>query len=86
MVTERQLYRYIEKYGITKVKIEKDLIIQHNIQIPKGTILYFGIIGRYISTFDGCTEKKNRKFNYDFDYIFTIPWHYQNITFTILED
>ena len=60
---------YIKEHGTTKARITKGM---HN--IPKGTILFFGINDDKLSTYNEHTHSKNIDFGYGFDYSWRNIW------------
>ena len=59
----------IKRQGITKAKTTEKFK-----NIPKGTILYFGIAGRYITTYNYEIGLKNEEFGYKFNYEWESSW------------
>jgi hypothetical protein len=81
IITADELLEHIKKHGITKARTEKDFR-----DIPKGTVLYFGINDNEISTFDKDTNHQNQQFKYNFGYKWCGIWYAYKVTFTILDD
>jgi len=64
-----EFLEYLKKNGITKATTT-----QRFFDIPKGTILYFGIYTEIISTYNHCTEYLNKKFGYKYNSQWDISW------------
>lgn len=69
-LTANELYYYIKRNGITKVKLTESL---HS--IPKDTILWMGVNKNCISSLANKVYEMNKEFNYPFDVNWCTEWH-----------
>jgi len=63
VLTRDEFRDYIVKNGITKAKTTKDFY-----DVPKGTVLYFGVDHNSVKSYDKYVNNMNKDFGYDFDY------------------
>ncbi len=64
-----ELKEHLKENGITKIRVTEKYE-----DIPKGTILFFGMEGNYPSTYDCGTDNKNKSFNYHLEYDYCSYW------------
>ena len=73
---------YVKKNGITLAKTTNDFL-----KIPKGTKLWFGLGGEFLSSYDSFVSCKNKEFGYKFGYSWSNCWeNYYTGQFELVED
>ena len=65
-----ELKKHIQEVGITPVRLKSPFK-----KIPKNTILWFGLSGGRLTTYDTDVMELNKAFNYPFKYQYDLIWH-----------